>query len=69
LGGFGKYNKKAYFGRPEEVRHKSGTDKKDNNNLVQAAMVKNKDMDEIELSCYSKGKEKGIKGLTIRSRT
>ena len=42
------------------------TVKKDNNNFVQAALVKNEETDEIELYCHSKAKEekeKGIKNL------
>ena len=39
------------------------TVKKDDNTLVQAALVKNEDTDEIELYCHSKGKEKKEKGI------
>ena len=39
------------------------TVKKNDNTLVQAALVKNEDTDEIELYCHSKGKEKKEKGI------
>jgi transposase len=39
------------------------TVKKDDTTLVQAALVKNEDTDEIELYCHSKGKEKKEKGI------
>jgi len=39
------------------------TVKKDDNNLVQAALVKNEATDEIELYCHSKGKEKKEEGI------
>jgi transposase len=39
------------------------TVKKDDTTLVQAALVKNEDTDEIELYCHSKGKEKKEEGI------
>lgn len=39
------------------------TVRKDDTTLVEAALVKNEDTDEIELYCHSKGKEKKEKGI------